>query len=596
MEKNIQEIFKQFKQVVIWGFPLYSHTHSYIHGAWVKTFKYLNIPVYWFHDGDYPQDFDFKETCFITEGYADNNIIIEPSSTYFVHIARNPKKYLEKGSRLIEIRYNVIAINDCNYNYRLPKEGINISNDTLYEVVSNDQAIALKNNRSVYEKQYEVAYMYWATDLLPHEINYDDASLYHENIIYYLGSIHPTHPFIEFKMCAEKEGFQVVYNNPWEHPVTYEENIDLMKKSYCCPDFRSFGEPDKNLMFGQMNGSNHIDIGYIPCRVLKAISYGHTGITNSPRVKELLGDYVELAKKPKDVLPIVEQRKNDVEWRKKAMDHIAQNHTFLQRVRDLARILEVKNTKMTCVMAMYNIGREKVDGRSIEDYKLWLERSLTIIKDPIVLFLDPNLGWKKDLLKIRSAHGLIQILEVPVEETMMWKYKNQIVSILNNDTFKITQQHPNDITNKLPEYCIIQYNKFDFLNSVINSNPFSSENFCWMDVGLSRFLDKPIQFKDVKINTFVVQTSYTHIPYIDNYIGSNMCIFKGTLFLTSKEVFNKVYALIKYIWDNEMMEKNRLDNEQIALAMAFWKEPTFFTPVVGNKQVDAIISTYFNEV
>ena len=120
MNDSERNIFRSFRQVIIWGFPLHSHTHSYIHGAWVKTFQHIGIPVHWFHDGSFPELFDYTNTCFITEGWADDNIPIESSSTYFVHIAKDPSKYLDKGARLIEIRYHVIEINDSNYYYVRP--------------------------------------------------------------------------------------------------------------------------------------------------------------------------------------------------------------------------------------------------------------------------------------------------------------------------------------------------------------------------------------------------------------------------------------------------------------------------------------------
>jgi hypothetical protein len=334
--------FESFRQVIVWGFPLHSHTHSYIHGAWVKAFKHLGITVHWFHDKDYPHDFDYSNTCFITEGWADTNIPLNASSTYFVHIARNPAKYLDAGARLIEIRYNDIEIHDDNYDYVLPKDAKRISSTTLYETVADDRAVAAKSRRAVTERPYEVAYMSWATDLLPHEFNYEDAAAKHERVVYYIGSVGEDHPIHEFAREIGAAGIPVQHICPWRTPISYEENMSLMKKSYCAPDFRTHGTKAEFAKHGKMNGTNHLDIGYIPCRVFKAISYGHTGITNSLRVKELLGDYVEYAATPADVLPIVERRKNDVEWRKAAMKHVAENHTFVQRIEDLASILKCR--------------------------------------------------------------------------------------------------------------------------------------------------------------------------------------------------------------------------------------------------------------
>ena len=42
----------KYNKVVIWGHPLYSHTHSYVHEAYNKAFKHLGYDTYWFHDGD----------------------------------------------------------------------------------------------------------------------------------------------------------------------------------------------------------------------------------------------------------------------------------------------------------------------------------------------------------------------------------------------------------------------------------------------------------------------------------------------------------------------------------------------------------------
>ena len=36
-------------KVIIWGHELHNHTHSYIHNAFYRTFKYLGYNVYWFN-------------------------------------------------------------------------------------------------------------------------------------------------------------------------------------------------------------------------------------------------------------------------------------------------------------------------------------------------------------------------------------------------------------------------------------------------------------------------------------------------------------------------------------------------------------------
>jgi Bacterial protein of unknown function (HtrL_YibB) len=593
------EPFKKFRQVIIWGFPLHSHTHSYIHGAWFKTFKYLGISVHWFHDKEFPspETFDYTNSCFITEGWADDNIPVNSSSTYFVHIAKNPAKYA--AARLIELRYNVLEIHDFNYDYVLPKEPIYISRETLYERVPDDSAVAGRRGRPVTKGSYEVAYMMWATDLLPHEINYEDANRPHTNQLFYVGSVPAEHPFRAFAAHATAAGLQVYHVDPWSRPVSYEENIELMKRSYCAPDFRSRGDKDKEEVYGRMNGTNHLEIGYIPCRVFKAISYGHTGITNSPRVKELLGDFVEYAEGPADVLPLVEKRKNDTVWRQAAMRHVAENHTFLQRARDLARILKMGSYTSTGVSALYDLGREAIDGRSMKDYIEWTEKTLRTIADPLVFYLDKSLGLKDRFLKARSGTGPILFKETSLQTIPMWKYQPSVRAIIDS---KPRLKYPNDITNRLPAYVLVQYSKFGWIEEVFETDPFQTEQAFWIDAGFSRFYPTTKTYTSVvlalpqfhiRANARLCEISHLQA---DTYISTNECIINGGLFLAHPSSFAFVKREVLRIWEEEMMQKGRYDNEQIALALVCAKYPHMFQLIYYPSAADGtpdIFSLFF---
>ena len=82
-------------KVVIWGYPTNAHTHFYTHEALYKAFKHLEYETYWFYDDGYPEDFDWDDCVFWTEGWADKNIPLNKNSTYFVHCVPSPKKYLD---------------------------------------------------------------------------------------------------------------------------------------------------------------------------------------------------------------------------------------------------------------------------------------------------------------------------------------------------------------------------------------------------------------------------------------------------------------------------------------------------------------------
>jgi hypothetical protein len=247
---------------------------------------------------------------------------------------------------------------------------------------------------------------------------------------------------------------------------------------------------------------------------------------------------------------------------------------------------------ITCVTAIYDIGRGAVDGRTMDQYKSYLIQTLQSFSDPLVLFLDPTLGWKEELIRCRTG-GPLQIMEVPFCETMMWPYKEQIDKILVSKKHK----NPKDITNCIAGYCMIQYNKFDFLERVINTNPFYSSHFCWIDAGISRFIDCSKQYstRGVPSDKFSVQSTYRRIPVVtpDDYIGTNTCILLGGVWYTNPSAFAAVKTEVMRIWKEEMMAKGRIDNEQIALALAYQQIPEQFKVFVSLQHFDTLLSEYF---
>lgn len=334
----------EFNKVIIWGFPLHTHTHSYIHGGWYKGFKSLGYETYWFHDGEYPSEevFDYSKALFITEGYADGKIPIISSSIYFVHICINPEKYLGKVKRLIEIRYLVDSIRDCNYEYVLDKtKCIKISDASYYEKLTDNGG--LRNYHENPKKMdYECIYTCWATDLLPEEINEENIVMNRERCIYWCGSYdRNNNPELrKFIEAAESNGIKFKFNNPWNNPLSYEQVHELTMKSFMSPDIRCSGDPNK-VRIGE-TGTCHKQIGYIPCRILKAISYGLLGITNSKHVWELLDNKVIYNDDEGQLFYDAIKYVDNVELIKEQMKIVKERHTYINRINDLLEVLQIK--------------------------------------------------------------------------------------------------------------------------------------------------------------------------------------------------------------------------------------------------------------
>ena len=328
------------KKVIIWGFPLHSHTHSYIHAGWYKAFQHLDYDTHWFDDNNIPADFDFNHCLFITEGYADKNIPIIETSTYFVHIAISPEKYIGKVKRFIEIRYLVDSIKDCNYNYVLDKSKCKkISDCTYYEKLENNGGLA-KFHHEPMPMEYECIYTCWATDLLPHEIKEENIYKKRDNKIYWFGSSNQynTKEIALFYNECLKHGLEFLENDPWRNPLPFEVVQEYTMKSFMSPDFRSSGDPRK-IAIGE-TGTCHKQNGYIACRLLKSISYGHLGITNSRHTNELLNNKLIYNNDESQLFYDAIKNIHNYDLIKEQMQIIREKHTFLNRIQDLLCVLE----------------------------------------------------------------------------------------------------------------------------------------------------------------------------------------------------------------------------------------------------------------
>lgn len=255
--------------------------------------------------------------------------------------------------------------------------------------------------------------------------------------------------------------------------------------------------------------------------------------------------------------------------------------------------IEPISNEYSCVAvtAMFDIGRNKVDGRDIHFYyKTFME---TIkIELPIVIYLDSKLNWVDEVLEIRKNIGPTKIIVQDLEEIPFWKYRENVINILNSD-FKSKIKYPNDITYVLPEYSLIQYSKFGWIDDAINY--FNSKSYMWIDGGLSRFFTEiqklRLNFNINYINNIIynkkclIEASRLDIlnnATNDTYIGTNEAVLKGGIFIIPTSIFKIIYNSIMNKWENEMLSKNRYDNEQISLALIYKEKPELFSIIISN--------------
>lgn len=612
----------QIEKVIVWGYPLHTHTQSYLHACWEKVFKALGKQTFWFHDKEFadPAQFSYKNCMFIAEGYQDMNIPLESSSIYFINFCIYPQKYIRAGARLFELRFKVDEFHDTNNDWNL-NDGTHtitkLSEDVLYEQLSSTVGIAPEvRGLSSVPLNYEAIYMQWPTDLLPWEIDFSWAELQHKPVVHHVGTPYGNPRFEKFQELIKQRGIEFVIHNPWAHPISFEDAREFVQESCLAPDFRPEGSPTDRAQYGEMNGKNHLAIGYIPCRLFKNISYGHIPLTDSPHAAEFFGDAVVFSKDIEDLIEKGLDAQKDIERKKRAMKLVADRHTYLHRARDLLRAIAMPRpqktepspslstwNQITFVTSLININREQLDGRRFEEYVNWFMMTLRL-PAPIVCFVEPGLTEM-----VRVARGSLPTKIIPQtfgQTPLAWSTPS-IDQIQQSPEWKARAVHPNDLNNRSAPYVVLMHNKAAWMKNVIEENPFQTDLFFWMDGGLSRFwqnLDTTTTEPHPRFLTnlrrhkkiyaqigggkeeMVKRAFYGPKISPDEIIGTNQNVLMGGFWGGPKSVIVNLCEFLLRTYVNELLVKRRVDSDQPLLYLHLQQSPHQYSLVPPFPQID----------
>ena len=320
-------------KIVIWGFypenGVLKNTISYVWNSFYNAFKYLGHDVYWFPN-EKIDNFDFSDCIFIAEGYDDSEIPLNKTSTYFVHCAYNPAKYVGNVRKFVDMRYNLKKIDHPNYVYELDKENTKMDKGCYYEPSTN-QVIDFKNGRVNYRiDDFDKVYIGWATNLMPNEIDKNDVYYPRSNNVYFLGSISNDgrysniHLIEEFANECRKNNIEFILNNFSANQLSEEDYIRLSKESLLGFDIRCQAD---------------VEWGRISCRLYKNMSYGHLGMTNCYEAYKELDEYCIYNESASGLFYDAMAKKDDYEFIKKSVNYIKQYHTYVNRVQSLLKVL-----------------------------------------------------------------------------------------------------------------------------------------------------------------------------------------------------------------------------------------------------------------
>lgn len=297
-------------KVVIWGHKLHESTHGYVHSSFKKAFDFLGYETLWIDQRDDISSIDFSDSLFIAE-----------------HSKRHGMPYL-KDCKYVGVNFQ----NEFEEN-NIPKENVIAFRhqcDTFDQETFKEKDVEKISDLSYWDGSDRTLYQAWATDLLPHEIDHESPVPFNENAkkLNYIGMLYEQGPWWaqEFaNIVGERNGveFDVYTQN-----ASDEENRDLIRKSFLCPDFRS---------------DWHLIMGYIPCRIFKNISYGRICGTNSPAVKREFGDYVVYGGTPQSLYEnLLDAERNKKVNMHDAMLCVKEKHTYVNRVKNILKLFGVE--------------------------------------------------------------------------------------------------------------------------------------------------------------------------------------------------------------------------------------------------------------
>lgn len=319
-----------FKQIVVYG----KHpTHKYIHEAYVKTCKFLGYKVLYLSDADNIDDIDFSQTLFITTGEDS-----PPLREDCFYILQYP--YNEKNMERLEEKKEMFWSE--KYQEKVPKNHI-LHTAPYYSNLSykNYEKLA---PYTMFSLEEQALFIPWATDLLPHEIEKQKAIVKQKKYqtplkrnLVFVGTIWGS----SWGNLPEMHFLDIVCNKhklqceKMSH-LSFEENKRIISQAFIAPAIQCVKQ---------------VEIGYIPCRILKNISYGAMGITNNPLVYELFGKKIIYEKNLNNLIEKAVYWADHPSWDVvlDLMDFVKTNHTYVHRIQTYLNVLEniiQKTTKM----------------------------------------------------------------------------------------------------------------------------------------------------------------------------------------------------------------------------------------------------------
>jgi len=355
LEKFIKE--KKIDTIVIHGLLSTEHTHHFIHNAIYKTFEYIlkkmlsDITLLWINDNAnastiYNENSNYL--IFSSPHYNTDKFLPILTNAYYILHYRTHNKV---NNRLIT-RYNKLLQDKKAVKYVEYRGGPNDYFDKMFAQYIDDKHLfwsyyyipSKDQVNDCDEKKYinytfksqptNEVHLSWATNIFPEDIDVNIQLLRKgielKNHSYFCGTIWNTNNIevTQWKKNCAKHNMIPLFDSENDE-IRHQTKI---REAFLSPAFQGATQRESEKWF------------YIPCRILKNISFGSLGITNNPGVHKVFKDYLmiydedlnKLYDKAIDYRKYAEENQEEyIEKMVEVMEFVRDHHTYLNRINDL---------------------------------------------------------------------------------------------------------------------------------------------------------------------------------------------------------------------------------------------------------------------
>ena len=245
----------------------------------------------------------------------------------------------------------------------------------------------------------------------------------------------------------------------------------------------------------------------------------------------------------------------------------------------------------TIVTAIFDV--RKLEGnsngvRKIDDY-IKLGKKLLELEIPVVVFTSPDLY--NDIISLRPIDLIdtIKIISIEFKDMSYYSYLDDL-----NKCYQEFKIHNLSAIKDTPLYITLTNNKLNFLSRVMDSNPFGSKHFIWLDFGISHIIKdinvirRWIKFVPDKIRQLELN------PYLEDikpkeYFCKIYHNVAGGLISGSMDNLKIYDSLFRKKWE-EILKDGWYQLDEGIMAMVIKENQSLFDNYYG--EYDAIIDGY----